>query len=382
MLSRYSPEQAALFKLISATDWDDEDPVINPFTTKLIEDKDLNKAVDTIASETRRWTGQVSSRQLASFLSGGFAAPDITKSPGGFTAFMFRPKSAEMARNPEEERNAIRSMFGDAKLDEASIKFYSKKDFYLAGNLPELEEQLHTTIKFLNLLTYEGGIASEGYTFGLRFLSENRPVFLQVIEKSPLFCTEFIYHLDSVFQTFLYKLGRHYQAPNPIREARNELRRYQVKSIYGTMKGFEFGSIPNLTLPSSLTVGASSAPKRAGTRASAAASSPKEKQANRAKAQGLPWFTKNPCPETAWLLPEGKTYGDYFNTNEESLRANVRSWPRLKHHSSNAMKPICIKYQCVGSCRERCDMAHIPPDKMENSIKQANSKRFAEVYAS
>jgi hypothetical protein len=253
MLSRLSPEQAALFKLISARDWEDYDPVINPFTTKLIEDKDLTKAIDTIASELRRWPGQVSHRQLAAFLSGGYAATDVTKSPGGFTLFMFRPKSARFARSPEEERNAIRSMFGETKLDDESVRFYSKKDFFLAGSLPELEEQLRTAIEFLSLLTCERGIAVAGYNFGLRFLLENRPVFLEVIERKPIFCTEYAYMLDNVFQSFLYKLGRFYLEQNPIREARQLLKSYQRKSIEGTMRGFEYGAVPQLRLPSSLT---------------------------------------------------------------------------------------------------------------------------------
>ena len=202
MLSRLSPEQAALFRLVSATDWHDVDPVINTFTSKLIEDKDLNKAIETIASELRKWSGQVSPRQLALFFSGGYAATDITKSPGGFTIFMFHPKSATVTRNQEEERNAIRSMFGDAKLDEEAIKFYSKKDFFIPRNLPELEEQIRTTVKFLSLLTYPNGIAAEGYTYGLEYLDSNRTVFHEIASSRPLFCAEYAYMLDNVFQNF------------------------------------------------------------------------------------------------------------------------------------------------------------------------------------
>jgi hypothetical protein len=124
MLYRMSPEQASLFKLVSARNWSDRSPKLNKFTTKLIEDKDSSKAIATIASETRGWAGQVSPSQLIAFLSGGYAARDITKQPGGFTAFMCHPRSAKVARNPEEDRNAIRSMFGDKTLDDDTVKFF------------------------------------------------------------------------------------------------------------------------------------------------------------------------------------------------------------------------------------------------------------------
>jgi hypothetical protein len=383
MLSRLSPEQAALFKLISARDWEDYDPVINPFTTKLIEDKDLTKAIDTIASELRRWPGQVSHRQLAAFLSGGYAATDVTKSPGGFTLFMFRPKSARFARSPEEERNAIRSMFGETKLDDESVRFYSKKDFFLAGSLPELEEQLRTAIEFLSLLTCERGIAVAGYNFGLRFLLENRPVFLEVIERRPIFCTEYAYMLDNVFQSFLYKLGRFYLEQNPIREARQLLKSYQRKSIEGTMRGFEYGAVPQLRLPSSLTssVVSGGGPSVKKSLSATAAPPPSRSSAKEPPKDQQDWWTRNTSPETSWLIPKGKAYGDFFDPGVPSLKPNLRTWPKIPHHSTGMMKPLCIKYQSTGRCWSACGLAHILPGHMDPTARDETGKRFVEVYS-
>jgi hypothetical protein len=177
MLGRMSDEQADLFRLLSAKSWSDDNPKINPFTKKLVADKELNKAIDVIASKLRKWPGQVSTKQLAMFLAKGYAAPDIHFCPGGFTTFMFRPKSAAFHRNPEEERNAIQAMFGDTKLDDEAVKYFAKQDFFLADTLADLEEQLRTTLDFLILLTREGSIALEGYEYGLKFINENRQVF-------------------------------------------------------------------------------------------------------------------------------------------------------------------------------------------------------------
>jgi hypothetical protein len=40
MLSRLAPEAATLFDFLSAKDWNDSDPKMNPFLKDLISDKD------------------------------------------------------------------------------------------------------------------------------------------------------------------------------------------------------------------------------------------------------------------------------------------------------------------------------------------------------
>jgi hypothetical protein len=94
------------------------------------------------------------------FLAKGYAAPDSNYIPGVFTAFLFRQKLAAFLQNPEEELNAIRAMFGDNKLEDESVKYFAKQDFFLARNLPELEEQLRTTLYFLTLLTRSNSIGT------------------------------------------------------------------------------------------------------------------------------------------------------------------------------------------------------------------------------
>jgi hypothetical protein len=165
---------------------------------------------------------------------------------------MCHPRSAKVARNPEEDRNAIRSMFGNRTRDNDTVKFFSKLDFFLAGSYNELEEQFRTTVEFLNLLTCKGGIASEGYTHGLKFLLKNQPIFLKVIKNWPVFCIEYVYMLDCIFQHFVTRLGRYYQNSNPIREVRAEFKYQQVRQFQTMMAGFEVSSIPNLCLPGTL----------------------------------------------------------------------------------------------------------------------------------
>jgi hypothetical protein len=54
---------------------------------------------------------------------------------------MCHPRSAKVARIPKEDRNAIQSMFGDRRLDNDTVKFFSKLDIFLAGSYNKLEEQ-------------------------------------------------------------------------------------------------------------------------------------------------------------------------------------------------------------------------------------------------
>jgi hypothetical protein len=135
-------------------------------------------------------------KQLAMFLAKGYATPDIHHCPGGFTTFMFRPKSvATYHKNPEEERNSIRAMFGDSKLDDEAVKYFAKQDFFLA----DLEEPLRTTLDFLTLLSRKGSIAVEGYKYGLQFIDENRQIFQLAISSKKNFCVRFAFFLDRVF---------------------------------------------------------------------------------------------------------------------------------------------------------------------------------------
>jgi hypothetical protein len=379
MLYRMSPEQAAMFKHLSATSWRDTDPTIKKFTRKLIEDKDSSKAISTFASETLGWAGQISTSQLIAFLSGGYAARDMNKQSGGFTSFMCCPRSSKTARNPEEERNAIHSMFGDTTLDDKTIKLFAKLDFFLGGTYNEVEEQLRTTVEFLNLLTCKGGIAAKGYTHGLRFLLNNCPIFQEVIASSPLFCVRYIYMLDCIFQKIVTDLGKYYQDKNPIRNAKPELKYSQVRRLDVLMAGFEVSSVPNLQLPSYLTTITSDSSQVMGDLPATGLRRPPPRKKD---ANSPSWWSKNPWPKETWMIPPGKSYANFFDIRKENLRKNVHSWPLTKHHQLGAQQPLCAKYQALGQCKARCCLAYAAPDKLPPSVKAAAAKRFPKIYSS
>jgi hypothetical protein len=64
MLSKLAPEASDMFTALSAKDWYDEDPKMNQFMKRLVEDKDSNKALNIMTMRTKRWSGQASDKGL------------------------------------------------------------------------------------------------------------------------------------------------------------------------------------------------------------------------------------------------------------------------------------------------------------------------------
>ncbi len=76
---------------------------------------------------------------------------------------MFMPRKSGMANQTNKTiQQSIRSMFGEHKIDEGSVKYYVSRDFYLLDTLENLEVQIEMCVKFLDRMTQKNGIASEG----------------------------------------------------------------------------------------------------------------------------------------------------------------------------------------------------------------------------
>ena len=204
MTSRLSIEASDMFTLLSAKDWSDKKPKINLFTEKLTEDKDAMKALNLIAFCTREWKGVVSEKGLTQFFTTGYAALDVSIQPGGFTIFMFKPRIAGIqATSSVTLQQGIRSLFGDTKINEDTVRYFARHKYYLADSLESLEIQLETCVKFLDLLTAKGGIASAGYTEGLYLIKSNRSAFYTLFAHDPLLGVKIAYLLDRIFQEFI-----------------------------------------------------------------------------------------------------------------------------------------------------------------------------------
>jgi hypothetical protein len=381
MLSRLSKQQAQLFTLLSARDWHDHRPKINPSTEGLLEDRDPEKAWNLVQDWTRHWSGQVSKGGLINFLSSGFEAHDVDEQPGGFTLFMFSPLADAKPRSKKDRELAIRSVFGEGKVDDETVKYYLKNNLFLAKTLEQAERQIKTGVKFLEKITHKDSIGTRGYTYGLRLVEKYRRLFDKALKRDRMFMVKFSYLLDRVFQNFVNRLGSYYQTRDPIRAARSDLRESMEEEIDGAMRGFTAGAYPNLSLPviimspESNEEEASDSDKKI----------PKKRKSPDAetKAEDAPgWHTKNPSPVQAWCLPSGKNFSEFFNTRDEALKANFTGFPKFKHHRKSVVgpKPLCAKYQAVGKCRGGCPYAHVSPASMSPANKEDVSSRFKNIY--
>ena len=358
MLSRLSPEGGSLFKLLSARDWRDNDPRIPDFTKKILEDRDSNRALGEVKTISKRWPGRISEKGLLSFLANGYSADDISEAPGGFSIFMFSPLGASRKSDQKSRILQVKSMFGSSELDEDSIKYFAKNDFYLADNLPGLEEQIYTCVKLLERLTCQYGIASEGYRHGLNMLSRHKREFLGLTQMDPLFPVKFAYLLDRAFQNFVLDLGDFHNKDDPILRARRHHKGQQVRDIEAAMSGFKTGSLSQLFPPRTLQTESQSKgdhPSKGGGSSGAGGTlqkgALKSREAEKEKAVPEDWWTTNPNPIKKWMLPDGKAFNDFFDFTKEELKANTMGWPRVKSHDpkkKGRKNYLCLKYQCVG----------------------------------
>jgi hypothetical protein len=192
MLSRLAPEAAKLFDLLSAADWDGSDPKMTPFTEDLISDKDSHRASGIVLTRTKKWLGEISDKGLLAFSANGFAVNNIHESPGGFTIFMFRPIMAHISRNRRDRRQLVKAIFGHTELDEEAINYYAESGFFLPKTLSDLEEQIYTCVKALELFTKIKGIAVEGFLHGLDMIQKGRRLFKSFLSTDPLFAVNCI----------------------------------------------------------------------------------------------------------------------------------------------------------------------------------------------
>jgi hypothetical protein len=83
---------------------------------------------------------------------------------------MFRPVSVHRPKSQKAIHGQVRAMFGKTELDDNAVKYYSTNDFFLAGSVANLEEQIYTCIRCLELFTDRRGIATTGFEYGLQIV--------------------------------------------------------------------------------------------------------------------------------------------------------------------------------------------------------------------
>ena len=89
------------------------------------------------------------------------------------------------------------------------------------------------------------------------------------------------------------------------------------------------------------------------------------------------WWSKNPNPVAEWKIPNGKTFGNFFDFRKDSLRPNTMGWPKFKSRNprSTSKKHLCLEHQCVGSCSNSCGMSHVDPENISEVSRKSIDER-------
>jgi hypothetical protein len=383
-LSRLAPDQAALFSLLTAPNFEtDGTPDLNAFTSKLTESRDPMRSINMVRQETRLWGGSISDKSLLQFLSSGYLAPDMNQEPDGLTSLGFVPHHE---RHKFEDKNNIatdnmRAMFGEKTFDEDSIKRYTKKQFFLPNRIEDWSIQLIATARFIDLLTCEDGIASEAYRTAQDLYEQNEQTFRAVFQADKLMGVKILHFLDRVFQEFATDLSRFAGLENPLREASASLRGRQRNTVIATLGSLKYGVKPTISLPPGLLPGQRTG---GGTGQGADQGSMGEGASDGTGGGGAqsegPRLKSVTLPE-GWRVPRGKAFGDFFNPRSEETRANLTGWPLTTHDRTGTQKPMCLRLMVTGKClKENCKNAHVKPTTLGPGTMDTISTRLAEIY--
>jgi hypothetical protein len=99
-------------------------------------------------------------------------------------------------------------MFGDGKLNDDTIRYFAKHEFYLADPIKSLEIQLDTYVELLDLMTVHQGISSKRFARRLQYLRSYRSTFQSMQVADHLFVIRVAY--------FLNDLGINCQTEHPV----------------------------------------------------------------------------------------------------------------------------------------------------------------------
>jgi len=378
LLKSWTESNKKLFKILSAKGFKEKGlRKLTPFSARLTKTKGIHRACQLVQEEARErhWSGDILKGALAKFLSQGFRASDITRSPGGLTVFMSAPLGFEQEVSKEQIAQRLRETFGDEKLGDELVKEYSSDRFYLPKSVDEARQQLAVIVDFLDCLTGYKSVASETYSYGADYLKRHARRAIQAAAGDSLFPTKFLYLLDCVFQNFCSKMTRYSTYKDPLREARrDDMDRYVRKELDSALSDFErTGSTLNLQLPMILQPKKGISPKAKVTNPNEEKGSPVRKEKEE------PWHRENPDKVAEWQLPADKKFGDYFKRGG----ANVKKLPKLHHHSSGNVVPLCLHYQLRGTCSKgkACRMAHVPRSRMSQDDYEKVDQGFKAIYA-
>ena len=391
ILKTMGPTQRDLFTSL-CTRRMDVAPAMTSFMKSLATSKTPQKAFNLIQSETRDWEGTFSAGGFHKLLSHGFLSQDPNRAnPGGFTIFMFYPKTVDLGVKGEKGSNELLREYLGMDVAESTLEFYMKQGFYTPSSPSDLRIQLQTALDMLELLTCDGTIAGKGLAFILEPSSWARmsTVLNDRFKTEKDFGAKFCYTLDRHLQTFLNKMTRWEDL------ATDGQPRYLVNKAEDLLERLEDGQGLNVMLPVALSSASTTAHAEGKKRSGAAVPVTPEKSGGKKKktaASDGPTVSDsdpgavhaNPSTVETWTLPVGTKYLDLFDAKMPGLKG----WPilldtRIPKKQNRAQKaPMCVRFQALGKCKQGCSLAHIAAQGMPDEARSKADMLFRAAYTS
>ena len=386
ILKTMGPTQRALFTAL-CTNSMSRKPEMSDFMMNLTTSKSPQKAINLLLSETRDWEGTFSEGGLHKMLSHGFLSSDANRAnPGGFTIFMFYPKTADAGGKAfgggKGSTELLREYLG-MDVEESTLEYYMKQGYYTPSTPNDLRIQLRTALDMLQLLTCDGTIAGKGIAHVLdqRRWGRMTTILNDRFSSEPEFGAKFCYSLDRHLQTFFDKVTRW---GDDIADEGQP--RYLVTKADDLLERLEDGQGLNVVLPVALRAsktdpGTTATKKRTGS-GSTATDKPKKAKAEPEDEHDASAVHSNSELVPAWQLPSGVRYLDLFGAKMPGLKG----WPVLldtrisKKQSRTHKAPMCVRFQVGGQCKQGCSLAHITASAMPAEARSKADSLFQAVY--
>jgi hypothetical protein len=159
LLKTLNPSQRKLFTSLCTEDFDVE-PTMSPFMTNLTISTSPPKSHRSFAGD---WEGTFAEGCCHRFLSNGFLSLGASRGlPGGFTVFMFHPKTIDMGAKAYDSSTVTLRKYFDLDVKDATVAYYAKQGFVHPTNSHDLRIQLETALEMLELVTCAKSIATQG----------------------------------------------------------------------------------------------------------------------------------------------------------------------------------------------------------------------------
>jgi hypothetical protein len=372
LIRNLTPRQQGLFTKL-CTDHMHTAPVVPTFLTACLAEKAPHRATNLITAETRKWKGTFSAAGLSRFLAGGYLSQEGPQGePGGFTVFMFHPRSPLSKGSSTESniksRSRVREFF-ELEADSETVKFYQKKEFFVPTTENELKIVLQTWHDLLILLTVENSIAVEGLALILEKFDDHYQVLQEMFTSIDDFGLTVLVILDNQLQKFFEMVTD----MDDVKKASSRQRDFLWRHATEFLEDLENRKPPSVVIPQCLrrtpTVydeDKESTPKKR--------KAPEDSEEKARKTASKKVVNKE--PQHAWSIPEGKTYQDFFSENSP----HKMGWPKLVDPRAEGPRQMCVSFQVKGHCTKKCTRAHVSRSKLSSKQETDITSRFKSIY--